>query len=212
MDRTGTLTSKYQAKRHNERAGSKLVSPTDTENFSHILHPVDVPSGVLAAQRSSELPKAGEVLPIAGLYSRLLGLVGQRLRAVGAEQDRVRGELLQSAVCRSLGLREHRNYAQWPDIVSQILEVKLQTSPTIDLGLVFPTDEALALALGYGIRYCDARYLVAYGEIGPLGATTITEVVLATGADFLSEFTQFGGLVRNVKRQIRLPRWLFEPQ
>ena len=119
--------------------------------------------------------------------------------------------MLQSAVCQTLGLGDHRNHGQWPDIVSQALEVKLQTSPTIDLGLVFPTDESPALTLGEGIRHCDARYLVAYGEIGPIGLTTIRSVVVSTGADFLSEFDQFGGLVRNTKRQIRLPRGLFEP-
>ena len=209
-DSTGTLTAKFQAKRMSIHRGSKLVSPIDTENFRRILSPVEVPSDVLALQRSGQAPSSGNVLPIARLYERLLKLIDQQLEGVGAEQDRMRGELLQEAVCKSLGLRGHENHGQWPDIVSQALEVKLQTSPTIDLGLVFPTDEGPALALSPELRHCDARYLIAYGDLDDAGVTTITAVVVTTGADFSSEFTQFGGLVQNTKRQIRLPLGLFE--
>jgi len=34
--------------------------------------------------------------------------------------------------------------------------------------------------------------------------------VVVTGEDFFLEFNQFGGLVQNKKRQIRLPNRLFE--
>ena len=209
-DKTGTLTSKYQARRAEGIIGSKSVSAADTDILVQELDPADVSSAVLASMGSSQAPGRGKVLSIIALYDRLLGLVGHKLPAVGAEQDRARGELLQKVVCRHLGLRSHENYAQWPDIVSQALEVKLQTSPTIDLGLVLPTDTGPAYALGPLIRHCDARYLVAYGEPGDRGETTITAVVVTTGMDFFTEFRQFGGLVRNYKRQIKLPMGLFE--
>lgn len=210
-DRTGTLTSKFQAKRRKGRTGSVLVSPQDTENFINILQPVDVSNDILASQSSGQPPTLRNVMPIAGLYAKLLKLIGLRLPVVSLEQDRVRGELLQTAVCRELGLRRHENHGQWPDIVSQALEVKLQTSPTVDLGLILPTDESPAPSLGSGLRHCDARYLVAYGE--PEGQSTIiTEIVIVTGSDFLLEFNQFGGLVQNTKRQIKLPRGLFQAQ
>ena len=88
--------------------------------------------------------------------------------------------------------------------------MKLQTSPTIDLGLVLPTDTEPAYALGRYIRHCDARYLIAYGERHDDGSTMITAIVIATGTDFFTEFRQFGGLVQNHKRQIKLPQGLFE--
>ena len=198
-DRTGTLTSKFQAKRASGHSGSELVSAVDTDRMTEILKPGPVSADVLGSQRSGERPVPGAVLPIAEIHQRMLGLVESQLPAVGAEQDRVRGEHLQKAVTLALGLADHDNHSQWPDIVSQALEVKLQTSPTIDLGLVLPTDPGIALALGPTIRHCDARYLVAYGVIGSTGATTITEVVVTTGTDFFNEFVQFGGLVKNTK-------------
>lgn len=209
-DRTGTLTSKFQARRASGQSGSALVSTVDTEHMMETLKPGPVSANVLRAQGSGERPVPGAVLPIAEIYRRVLELVESQLPAVGAEQDRVRGELFQEAVTLALGLAGHENHGQWPDIVSQVLEVKLQTSPTIDLGLVLPTDPGIALALGPTMRHCDARYLVAYGVIDSAGATTITEVVVTTGTDFFSEFVQFGGLVKNTKIQIRLPPDLFD--
>lgn len=209
-DRTGTLTSKFQAKRKTGRTGSALVSLQDTKNFISILQPVEVPIDILASQSSDQSPKLKKVIPIAGLYHKLLNkLIGLSLPAVSIEKDRVRGELLQTVVCQELGLRRHENHGQWPDIVSQALEVKLQTSPTIDLGLILPTNESPAPALGSGLRHCDARYLIAYGEPKDQ-STIINEIVITTGLDFLLEFTQFGELVQNKKRQIKLPRGLFQ--
>lgn len=209
-DRTGTLTSKFQAKRIPGRTGSTLVSEVDTVPLTRLLRPGPVSAYVLAAQSSGARPVPGEVLAVSEIYRRALALAGSRLPAVGAEQDRVRGEQLQEAVTSALGVGRHDNHGQWPDLVSQALEVKLQTSPTIDLGLVLPTDTGPAAAVGYGLRHCDARYLVAYGEIMPSGETEITEIVVASGADFFEEFVQFGGLVTNSKRQIPLPSDLFE--
>ena len=209
-DRTGTLTSKFQAKRASGHSGSTLVSAVDTDRMTEILKPGTVSAEVLGSQRSGERPVPGAVLSITEIYQRALGLVELQLPAVGAEQDRVRGEHLQKAVTLALGLADHDNNSRWPDIVSQALEVKLQTSPTIDLGLVVPTDPGIAVALSPAIRHCDARYLVAYGVIDSAGATTITEVVVTTGIDFFNEFVQFGGLVKNTKLQIRLPPDLFQ--
>jgi hypothetical protein len=208
-DRTGTLTSKFQAKRIAGRTGSALLSESDTSAFVQTLKPTPLGPGLLWDSTSSDPPTPGLVMPITQLFERLMPLVGMRLDATGAGQDRVRGELLQASVSDLLGIGEYANFGQWPDIVNQALEVKLQTSPTIDLGLVLPTDTALARALGPGIRHCDARYLVAYGELLSSSEVEIQALVLVTGADFFTEFVQFGGLVTNSKRQIRLPNDLF---
>lgn len=208
-DQTGTLTSKFQAKRTAGRTGSALVSESDTDVFVQTLEPTALGGGMLWDSLSSDPPSPGLVMPITQLFEKLTQMVGAHLEATGPGQDRARGELLQALVSDFLGIGEYANFGQWPDIVNQALEVKLQTSPTIDLGLVLPTDSAPARALGPGIRHCDARYLVAYGDLLPSGEVVIQSTVLTTGADFFTEFVQFGGLVKNSKRQIPLPKDLF---
>ena len=186
-----------------------MVSGVDTDRLLQALQPCAVPEQILSVQGSGESPIPQQVLTIEEIYERTLEIVGTRLPAVGAEQDRVRGEQLQEVVTMALGLARHNNQSQWPDILSQALEVKLQTSPTVDLGLVLPSDTDPAPALGPTLRHCDARYLIAYGKIGNSGETEIAEIVVVTGEDFFTEFVQFGGLVKSSKRQIRLPPDLF---
>ena len=209
-DRTGALTSKYQAKRHSGRSGSVLVSSTDTAVFMDVFQPSHLSDGALWDSQSSKRPVPGTLMPIAQIFDKLSNLVGARLQATGPGQDRVRGEFLQQRVSDELGIGEYANYGQWPDIVSQILEVKLQTSPTIDLGLILPSDRTLVRNLGSKIRHCDARYLVVYGNILSSREVEVHSLVLSTGIDFFDEFVQFGGLVKNKKRQIRLPSDLFQ--
>lgn len=209
-DKTGTLTSKYQAKRTAGKSGSALISDADTDTFENAFNPAPVESGLLLDASSSDPPTPGLVMPIVQVFEKLTALIGARLDVTGPGQDRVRGELLQERVSDLLGIGEYANFGRWPDIVNQALEVKLQTSPTIDLGLILPTDTAPARALGSDIRHCDARYLVAYGEMLSSGEVEVQSIVLCTGADFFDEFVQFGGLVKNSKRQIRLPSDLFQ--
>ena len=91
-------------------------------------------------------------------------------------------------------------------------EVKLQTSPTIDLGLIRP-DSTGALDIpqinGVQIRHCDVRYAIFYAENE---STTIrlTHFFLTTGEAFFTRFTQFQGRVVNNKLQILLPRTFFD--
>lgn len=208
-DRTGTLTSKFQAKRRLGRSGTVLVSESDTGAFKRVFEPTPLPGGALWDSSSASSPTRGLILPITQVFERAVNLIGARLEATGPGQDRIRGELLQRHVSDELGIGEYANFGQWPDILQQVLEVKLQTSPTIDLGLILPTDTTLARALGRQLRHCDARYLVVYGQSLPSGEVELQSLVLSTGVDFFMEFVQFGGLVKNQKRQIRLPRDLF---
>jgi hypothetical protein len=115
---------------------------------------------------------------------------------------------LQRLAIPALGIGWYADAGQFPDVLSQVLELKLQSSPTIDLGLVLPDDSSPAGAAGHGLLHQDVRYAIAYAE--RLGSTLrISEIVMATGADFFSEFQRFEGRVRNAKLQIRLPRGFF---
>ena len=55
-DRTGTLTSKYQAKRITSRSGSLLASESDTDVFLEVLQPAILAAGALQDSLSSDTP------------------------------------------------------------------------------------------------------------------------------------------------------------
>jgi hypothetical protein len=210
LDKTGTLTSKYQAKRQAGRAGSALVSSRDTEQFVAELAPMNhLGAELLARLPPTDTPKHGQILSVLALHEKLLGLVGRTLAY--APSERQRGEQLHRAACEVLGLGSYADTGQFPDIVCQALEVKLQLAGTIDLGLVRPDSQEPAVTLSPHLRHCDARYLVAYA-LHENDVLRIEHVVTTTGADFFEEFQLFGGLVQNRKLQLRLPNDFFEPE
>ena len=88
----------------------------------------------------------------------------------------------------------------------------MQTSPTIDLGLVRPDSEEpldIPQVLGTQIRHCDVRYALFYGQTD--GAeVTLSHFYLTTGASFFTGFPQFQGKVLNRKLQIPLPSDFFD--
>jgi hypothetical protein len=210
FDKTGTLTSKYQAKRRSGGVGSQLVSSSDTPKFVAELGPADtLGKETLASLLPADAPKYGEVLSIRGLHDRLLALVGRELEY--APSERLRGERLHRAACEILGLGGYADTGQFPDILCQALEVKLQTAGTIDLGLVTPASEGVAVTLSPRLRHCDVRYLVAYASRAQ-DVLRIEEIVISTGVDFFHAFQCFGGLTQNRKLQLRLPSDFFHAE
>lgn len=211
LDRTGTLTTKYQAARRPDFAGSKLVVSIDTQAFHAALSPADtVPVKTLGKLSPTARPLPGAVLSIGEVYRRLQGLVGTSFTDPGIVNERGRGIVLQRLTCQSLGIGAYADAGQFPDILSQALEVKLQLSPTIDLGLVTPDSQHLAQDVGFGVRHFDTRYAVFYGERFGLNSVRVTAVVVTTGEAFFKEFRRFEGKVQNAKLQIPLPPHVFE--
>ena len=115
-------------------------------------------------------------------------------------------------VCQHLGYADYRDDGKFPDVRHQLLEVKLQTSPTIDLGLVSPSSkEALDVPKieGRQIRHCDVRYALFYAKTDGK-SVTLTHLFLITGEKFFTRFPQFQGKVLNRKLQIPLPPDFFD--
>jgi len=157
-------------------------------------------------------PKSGELLPIKDCFERLESLIGVKFKDAGSDQERNRGAALHELVCKALGYGDYKDNGQFPDIRHQLLEVKLQTSPTIDLGLVCPNSVShldIEMINGIQIRHCDVRYALFYGVIEG-DEVEITNLYLTTGNDFFTRFTQFGGKVLNKKIQIPLPKGFFD--
>lgn len=209
LDTTGTLTQKYQARLIPNIAEAELVAAVDTDRLQPF-----VKTGINLARVASPVghPSAGLILPIVEVFDRLRALLGTSFEDAGHDQERNRGAALHELVCRELGYADYRDDGRFPDVRQQLLEVKLQTSPTIDLGLVCP-DSVSVLDVpqieGQQIRHCDVRYAIFYAVTD--GATvTLTRFYLTTGQQFFSRFPQFQGRVLNKKLQIPLPTNFFE--
>jgi hypothetical protein len=208
LDTTGTLTKKYQARIKGNYQQCELVSCKDTDN---LLPHVASGSPPLNSCSPNATPTSGSILTVQTVYEKLTTIVGKRIAYHGAIQDRKRGDNLHCLVCQALGYKNYVDNGQFPDICHQLLEVKMQTAPTIDLGMILPTDESY-LPFSHSslpIRYCDVRYAVFYGE--PSNKHIIvTKFYLVCGIDFFTRFVQFQGKVTNSKLQIPIPSDFFD--
>jgi len=149
-------------------------------------------------------------LPINSVFSKLSELIGVEFADAGSVQERNRGAILHELVCKKLGFKTYKDDGKFPDIFNQLLEVKLQTSPTIDLGLVCPnSDNVLCNIDDQPILHCDIRYAIFYGKLEN-SKIKITNFYLTTGEEFFRRFPQFQGKVTNKKLQIPLPESIFE--
>lgn len=209
LDTTGTLTQKYQARCILGSTPTELIAATDTD----LIRPfVSATVDLRTVATPVDHPQAGQLLPIAVVFERLRALVGATFADAGYDQERNRGAGVHRLVCKQLGYAGYQDDGQFPDIRHQLIEVKLQTSPTIDLGLVTPrSTEALDVPQikRQVIRHCDVRYAIFYARTDG-SRVTITHFFLSTGEAFLTRFPQFQGKVLNKKLQIPLPGDFFD--
>ncbi len=139
-------------------------------------------------------------------------MIGIKFPDRGYDQDRNRGAILHKLVCQKLGYPNYRDDGQFPDVRHQLLEIKLQLSPTIDLGLVCPnsTEPLDVPKIGcHQVRHCDVRYAL-FCAMRNEQEVMLTHLFLTTGELFFSRFPQFQGKVLNKKLQIPLPEDFFD--
>ena len=207
LDTTGTLTQKYQAKIKPEFKGVGQLCREDTDRLkSFVKSNVD-----LKKVNPTDEPDRDNLFSISEVYKRLKGLEGRTLKDAGYDQERNRAASLHKLATETLGFKKYQDKGQFPDIPNQLLEVKLQTSPTIDLGLVKPDDveEMEMPEIGKKpIRHCDARYAIFYASTDGK-KVKIEKLHLVTGEKFFEFFQQFQGRVVNKKIQIPLPKDFF---
>jgi len=202
LDTTGTLTQKFQAKSKAPVTASQLVTQADAYGIVEKVHSFQT-TGIAGLKHMD----FRQCMPVKALYEKLSKLVGTTIANPGKDQERNRGGSLHKAVCNALGMADTRDTGSCPDILEQLLEVKLQTSPTIDLGLVSP-DDVSPLEQMPGVRHCDVRYAIFYGTTDRT-RVQINHLVLCCGRDFFTFFQRFEGKIVNKKIQIPLPSDFF---
>ena len=212
LDTTGTLTRKYQASAIHDVTGSRLVSPNDTPDLMWAMQADQEEFGSLP-ESAKAVEFFEQLLPADQLFIKLRELEGAIIDNPGADQERNRGWELHKAVSKKLGLKRAHDNGQVPDVSEQLLEIKLQTNRTVDLGLMSPTSRE-SLEDFHGLHHCDIRYAVFYASTfkDQDGAEKIRidHVVLTSGTDFFCFFQRLKGNVVNTKNQIRLPSNFFK--
>ena len=108
-----------------------------------------------------EDPKSNEILSI-GLIKTMVAekLIGFKL---AADSTKNRGQALERKVLELLGYSSIDSgllYGAFPDIPNQLLEVKVQDTPTVDLGKFSPEKEEVIIK-DLNITTFDIRYLIA---------------------------------------------------
>lgn len=131
-------------------------------------------------------------------------LIGRKLEAADTKN---RGQALERLTLQLLGYSEESLNGLaggYPDIPNQLLEVKVQDSPTVDLGKYSPAFEEI-INVQHNITTKDIRYLIAFTN----PQTCIIEgVVIAPGEQLGENFTYVSDT--NYKCQRSIPMVFFE--
>ena len=205
FDRTGTLTQKFQARM--QAYADNICSRCDTPAVSHWI--ID-DNTTLERVNPNQFPRRNQLLRINEIYRRLLPMVGGSISYLDAVQERNRGAELHAMICDHLGYSYFDDDGTYPDIANQLLEIKLQTSPTIDLGLHSPEDGKVIAQVGNMTFYSqDIRYAIFNG-VARGDRVDLCNLYLVTGDDFTNYFPLFLGKGTNKKIQLPLPYDFFD--
>lgn len=203
FDRTGRLTTKYQATM-NSFEKSYLFSEDTITVANWIIHP----HSSLRSVNPNYYPSPNQLLPISEIYERLLPMVDHCIDYLNPLQERNRGAELHKLICQHLGYSVYKDDGSYPDIANQLLEIKLQTSPTIDLGLHSPKDRAPIVTIGDTTFYSDdVRYVIFDGSIEG-NYIRLNRLYVVAGYKFANHFPLFKG--QNAKIQLPLPPNFFD--
>jgi len=204
-DRTGRLTTKYQATM-NSYDSSYLFSDDSIKvsewisNKNTSLHSVN----------PNYYPTPDQLLPIGEVYDRLLPLVGLNINYLNSLQERNRGAELHSMICQYLGYSIYEDDGTYPDIANQLIEIKLQTSPTIDLGLHSPEDGAAIVTIDdTTFTSEDVRYVIFDSTVEG-DYVRLNCLYVVSGYKFTNYFPMFQGKGQNAKIQLPLPNDFFD--
>jgi hypothetical protein len=204
-DHTGKLTRKYQAKMHSY--GRNICSEDDSDSVSEWI--IESPTSLIDVNPNC-VPRQEQLLRISEIFNRLLPMVGKKISYLDAVQERNRGAELHAMICKHLGYSIYEDDGTYPDIANQLLEIKLQTSPTIDLGLHSPLDNEQIMSIGHHDFFsADVRYAIFDGEVHG-DVVILKNIYLVTGDEFTNYFPMFKGKGTNAKIQLILPNDFFD--
>lgn len=201
-------TSKYQACMCDSEY-SQLFSVDDTPEIQRLIDSRYDDEPVLGDP--SDLPSKNSLLPISEIYDLLLELEGEHILCESTN-ERETGDAVHQEVCSALGYDIFEDNGQYPDITNQLLEIKFQTSSTIDLGQHSPNDGEIIFTLGKGFHKTeifseDVRYAIIAGSVFA-GTIDIEQIFVVNGRDFGEYFPICSNV--NKKLQLTIPNAFFD--
>jgi hypothetical protein len=181
----------------------KILSFPDSKKLSYqIRHEYEPPKSGMV-----EEPSIQNLFSI-GLLKKMVAekLIGFKLDAAATKN---RGQALEKKVLELLGYEVNENallYGAFPDIRNQLLEVKVQDSPTVDLGKFSPEKEEVVIE-GSDLTTFDVRYLIALTN----PKTEIIEGIILSPGEKLGELFSYVS-AESYKCQRAIPMSFFESQ
>jgi hypothetical protein len=181
----------------------KILSYPDSKKLSYqIRHDYEAPKSGMV-----EEPSVQHLFSI-GLLKRMVAekLIGFKLDAAATKN---RGQALEKKVLELLGYEVNENdllYGAFPDIRNQLLEVKVQDSPTVDLGKFSPEKEEIVIESS-DLTTFDVRYLIALTN----PKTEIIEGIILSPGEKLGELFSYVS-AESYKCQRAIPMSFFESQ
>lgn len=144
----------------------------------------------------SSPPRSGYLLSLDEINKKVVNsLLGKKLSNA---DTKTRGQELERLVATLLGYQVNDTLVGgYPDIPNQLLEIKVQDSPTVDLGKYSPSNPVV-INTGLNITTEDIRYLIALTD--KLG--NIEGIILCPGNKLGNLFTFVNGTSYKCQRSI----------
>ena len=151
----------------------------------------------------SDLPQKGEILSLQCIKEKVGSLVGTQLVV---SDTKTKGQFLERVVANLLGYSTNDSLVGgYPDIPNQLLEVKVQDSPTVDLGKYSPSNPVV-INNSMNLTTEDVRYLIALTDENG----NIEGLILSPGSCLGDAFTFVNDT--NYKCQRSIPMSFFMDQ
>lgn len=148
-------------------------------------------------------PEPLSLLTIQEIGQRLRPLIGERIPAKG---ERVTGQLFEREVAKRFGYSFNdtelsADTGAFPDIRHQVVETKLQDSPTIDLGCHHPDDEeVLDSDWSDDLAPQDVRYVIGLANKVE-DEFEITGIIVVSG----NEFGEYFSITEETSSKVQMP-------
>ena len=141
-------------------------------------------------------PKSGEILPLREIKERVINsLIGLKIEG---SDTKTKGQFLERFIATLLGYDASGSLAAgYPDLPNQLLEVKVQDSPTVDLGKYSPGNPEM-IDMSMKLTTEDVRYIIALTNHEGI----VEGVIIASGRSLCDEYTIVSGTSYKCQRSI----------